>query len=242
MFTLSLRHLSVRLPLIALCLAFATWAAMTGIAGFYNFQANSYLELWNQQLAKNSTYQATDDDYQTALYASKRAIELTPYNGDYLTLAADIQMWQLINNHGLAANKKQALQDEVLTYYRTALKQRPTWAYTYANFATVKVRFNQIDAELQHALQTANRLGAREVDVLHITIELGLFLWPKLDHDTRLTVASAVERSLTWNLNETLNQKERVFALSLVGAYELRKEICPLLTPQSQKSSNMCFD
>ncbi len=242
MLTLSLRHLSVRLALIASCLAFATWAAMTGIAGLYNFQANSYLALWNQQIAKNNTYQATDDDYQTALYASKRAIELTPYNGDYLTSAADIQMWHLLTNRQLSVKEKLALQHEILTYYRTALKQRPTWAYTYANFAVAKARFNQIDAEMQHALQTANRLGAREVGVLHITLELGLFLWPKLDHDTRLTVASAIERSLTWQLNEQLNEKERVFALSLVGVYKLAKQICPLLTPQSQESSNMCFD
>lgn len=241
MFTLSLRHLSVRLPLIALCLAFATWTAMTGIAGLYNFQANSYLELWNQQLAKNNAYQATPEDYQTALFASQRAIELTPYNGDFLTYAADLQMWQLLNNHSLSNKEKQALQTEILTYYRVALKQRPTWANTYANFAIAKTRLNQIDTEMQHALQTANRLGAHEVDILHITIELGLFLWPKLDHGTRLTVASAIERSLTWNLNEKLNQKERVFALSLVGVYQLQKEICPLLTPQSQESSNMCF-
>jgi hypothetical protein len=125
MFTVSLRTFSVRFVLIILTLAFAMWAGMTGIAGLYNFQANSFLELWNQQLSKNNTYQTTDDDYQTAVYASKRAIELTPYNGDYLTSAADIQMWQYRNNHALSPAQKSALKTEILDYYRTALKQRP---------------------------------------------------------------------------------------------------------------------
>ena len=241
MFTVSLRTFSVRFVLIILTLAFAMWAGMTGIAGLYNFQANSFLELWHQQLSKNNSYQTTDDDYQTAVYASKRAIELTPYNGDYLTSAADIQMWQYRNNHTLSSAQKSALKTEILQYYRTALKQRPTWAYTHINFAVSKVIFGEIDTEMQQAIQTANRLGFNEPDVIHITLELGLPLWSQLNHNTRTTVASAVERSVTWQLNEKMNMKERIFALSLVGVYHLEKDICPLLTPSSQADSNMCY-
>ena len=217
MFTVSLRTFSVRFVLIILTLAFAMWAGMTGIAGLYNFQANSFLELWHQQLSKNNSYQTTDDDYQTAVYASKRAIELTP------------------------SAQKSALKTEILQYYRTALKQRPTWAYTHINFAVSKVIFGEIDTEMQQAIQTANRLGFNEPDVIHITLELGLQLWSQLNHSTRMTVASAVERSVTWQLNEKMNMKERIFALSLVGVYHLEKDICPLLTPSSQADSNMCY-
>jgi len=241
MFTVSLRTFSVRFVLIILTLAFAMWAGMTGIEGLYNFQANSFLELWHQQLSKNNSYQTTDDDYQTAVYASKRAIELTPYNGDYLTSAADIQMWQYRNNHALSSAQKSALKTEILQYYRTALKQRPTWAYTHINFAVSKVIFGEIDTEMQQAIQTANRLGFNEPDVIHNTLELGLQLWSQLNHSTRMAVASAVERSVTWQLNEKMNMKERIFALSLVGVYHLEKDICPLLTPSSQADSNMCY-
>lgn len=241
MFTASLHTLSVRFVLIILSLSFTIWAGVTGIAGLYNFQANSFLELWNQQIAKNNSYQTTDDDYQTAVYASKRAIELTPYNGDYLTSAADIKMWQYRNNRALSPAQKSALKTEVLDYYRTALKQRPTWAYTYINFAVTKAIFAEIDTEMQQAIQIANRLGFNEPDVIHITLELGLPLWNQLNQSTRLTVASAVERSVTWRLNEKMNIKERIFALSLVGVYHLEKEICPLLTPSSRADSNMCY-
>lgn len=241
MFTASLHALSVRFILIILSLSFATWAGITGIAGLYNFQANSFLELWNQQISKNNAYQTTDDDYQTALYASQRAIALTPYNGDYLTSAADIQMWQYHNNHSLSSTQKSILKAEILHYYQTALKKRPTWAYTYINFAVSKVIFGEIDNEMQLAIQTANRLGFNEPDVIHITLELGLPLWSQLSQSTRLTVASAVERSVTWRLNEKMNIKERIFALSLVGVYHLEKDICPLLTPSSRADSNMCY-
>jgi tetratricopeptide (TPR) repeat protein len=240
MLTLSLQSFAVRLPLLALGLSFAVWAGMTGIAGLNNFQANAYLELWNQQLFKNSAYQSTDSDYETALRASQRSIELTPYNADYQTLAANIQMWQLLNNKTLSPAQRDTLKKEILTYYRSALKQRPSWPYTYADFAVVKARFGEIDAEMQQALQTANKLGAREIEILHITLELGLPLWNQLNTETRLTVAGAVERSLTWQLGDRLNKRELVFALSLVGAYERQADICPLLTPESKKISNMC--
>jgi hypothetical protein len=241
MFTASLHAFSVRFVLIILILAFAIWAGMTGIAGLYNFQANSFLELWYQQISKSNNYQPTDDDYQTAVYASNRAIELTPYNGDYLTSAADIKMWQYRNNRKLSPTQKSALKNEVLGYYQTALKQRPTWAYTYINFAVSKTIFGEIDNEMQQAIQIANRLGFNEPDVIHITLELGLPLWKQMNQNTRMTIASAVERSVTWRLNEKMNIKERIFALSLVGVYHLEKEICPLLTPSSRADSNMCY-
>jgi hypothetical protein len=150
-------------------------------------------------------------------------------------------MWQYRNNHTLSPAQKSALKAEILQHYRTALKQRPTWAYTYINFAVTKAIFGEIDNEMQQAIQIANRLGFNEPDVIHITLELGLPLWKQMNQNTRMTIASAVERSVTWRLNEKMNIKERIFALSLVGVYHLEKEICPLLTPSSRADSNMCY-
>ena len=243
MLTLSLQSFAVRLPLLALGLSFAVWAGMTGIAGLHNFQANAYLELWNQQLLKNNAYQPTDSDYEMVLHASQRSIELTPYNADYQILTANLHMWQLLNNKTLSPTQQKSLKKDILNYYRTALtqrpslaqrdtlkkeilayyrsalKQRPSWPYTYADFATTKVRFGEIDAEMQHALQTANKWGAREVEILHITLELGLPLWSQLNTETHLAIAAAIERSLTWQLGDRLNNRELVFALSLNNQY-----------------------
>jgi tetratricopeptide (TPR) repeat protein len=240
MLTLSLPSFAVRLPLLAFGLSFAVWAGMTGIAGLNSFQANAYLELWNQQLFKNNAYHSTNSDYETALHASQRAIELTPYNADYQILAANIQMWQFLNNKTLSPTQRDSLKQEILNYYRSALKQRPSWPYTYADFAATKVRFGEVDAEMQHALQTANKWGAREVEILHITLEIGLPLWNQLNTETRLVTANAVEQSLTWQLGDRLNNRELIFALSLIGAYERQADICPLLTPASKKTANMC--
>jgi hypothetical protein len=149
-------------------------------------------------------------------------------------------MWQFLNNKTLSPTQHETLKKEILTYYRSALKQRPSWPYTYSDFSVAKARFGEIDTEMQQALQTANKLGAREIDVLHITLELGMPLWSQLNKETRLTIAGAVDRSLTWQLSDRLNSRERIFALSLVGAYELQADICPLLTAESKKISNMC--
>jgi hypothetical protein len=37
-----------------------------------------------------------------------------------------------------------------------------------------------------------------------------------------------------------MNTKERIFALSLVGAYQKQQEICALMSIENQKKSNMC--
>jgi hypothetical protein len=62
----------------------------------------------------------------------------------------------------------------------------------------------------------------------------------QLNTETHLAIAAAIERSLTWQLGDRLNNRELIFALSLVGAYERQADICPLLTAESQKISNMC--
>jgi hypothetical protein len=237
-----LAPIAIRLPLIVLTAAVAVWAGTTGIAGLYNFQADSYLELWNQKAAKNSNYQIDDSDYQTALDASQHAVELVPYNSDYHLLSADIQMWRYLSHKDLSIPERQQMKTNILNHYHIALKQRPSWSYTYANFALTKARLGEVDDEMQNALQRANQLGANEVDVLHITLELGLFLWGQLDNTTRLTIANAAERSLTWKLNEKLNTQERVYTLNLVDYYQRRADICSLLAAQgSPITSDLCL-
>lgn len=241
MFSLPLSHFALRIPLIILLLAFAGWAMMTGMAGIYQFQANSYFELWQQQRAKNSNYNIEEHTYRDVLALYQQSVKLTPYNGDYWTGLADMQMWYLANTANLPSMQQQLIKDSVFHAYHTALSQRPTWAYSYANFAVIKARFGEIDTEMMQALHKANQLGQREADVIHITIQLGLILWDKLDKSTQQLVANAIDRSMTWQLNDSLNNKERIFALSLVGVYHKEYEICALLSPKGKESSNMCF-
>lgn len=238
--TLSISHPLLRFPLLLAVLAFAWWAAKTGQAGIYQFQANSYVELWQHQRLKNPEFQVSQQDYEFALDKSRQVLNLTTYNADYWTAIADMQLWYLSNTTNLSIVKQTAIKADILAAYRTALKQRPTWPYSYASFATVKARFGEIDGEFIHALHKANQLGARERDVIRITIELGLILWTQLDKSTQKLVANAVERSITWDLDTKLNSKERIFALSLVGAYQKQAEICALMSVEGQKISNMC--
>ena len=61
---LSIAHPAIRFPLIVMAAAFAIWAGQTGLAGLYQFQAQSHFEAW-QNLRKNqSDYQVSTTEYQ----------------------------------------------------------------------------------------------------------------------------------------------------------------------------------
>ena len=95
--TLSISHPLLRFPLLLAALAFAWWAAKTGQAGIYQFQANSYVELWQHQRLKNPDFQVSNEQYQSTLDKSRQALNLVPYNTDYWTTIADMQLWYLSN-------------------------------------------------------------------------------------------------------------------------------------------------
>lgn len=238
--TLSISHFLLRFPLLLLTAAFAWWAAKTGLAGFYHFQANSHLELWQHQQLKNPDFQISNQQYETILAQNHQVLDLIKYNADYWTAIADMQLWYLSNTANIPPEKQHTIKQDILRAYRTALQQRPTWPYSYANFAVIKARFGEIDAELIHALHQANQRGHHEAEIIRITVELGLILWPQLDINTQKLVANAVERAITWDLGPKLSSKERIFALSLVGFHQKQAQICALISPEGQKLAGMC--
>lgn len=235
---MSIPHALIRFPLLLALLAFVLWTAKTGIAGVYSFQAQSYLELWQHQRSLNPQYTAPPEQYEQVLQLHKNILSLTSYNGDYWTNFADMQLWSLstaVNIHQIQQKQRQA---DILNAYRTALTLRPTWPHAYIRFALIKAHFDEVDDELNIAMQKAYQLGAWESDVLRPTVELGLALWPKLHANTQQVVASAVEHAITWQVSDDINSKERIFALSLVGAYQKTAQICALMTSVGQQKAN----
>lgn len=238
MLMMLISHPVLRFPLIVLLLAFAWWTGKTGLAGLYSFQANSYLELWQHQRMINPEYTITNTKYQELRQQHKHILSLTHYNGDYWTSFAQMQLWYLYNTPQLTPTQQAQFKQDILAAYRTAISLRPTWPYTFADFAIAKANFGEYDTEFVDALHKANQLGARESYVIHTTLELGLTVWNQLPLSSQKVVANAVERSVTWQLNEQLNQKERIFALSLVGFYQKLPEVCALMTTIGQQKAN----
>ncbi|HNB20165.1 MAG TPA: hypothetical protein PK474_06905 [Agitococcus sp.] len=237
---LSIAHPIIRFPLILMAAAFAIWATQTGIAGLYQFQAQSHFETWQNLRLSKPNYTVSPEEYQDISEKYRQSIKLTPYNADFYTAFADMQLWYLANTPNIPIEEQKNIKANILSHYRTALAQRPTWPYSHIYFAVIKARFGDIDNEFIQSLHTANKLGKNEVDVIRITVELGLALWSQLDQNTHKLIANAIERSISWNLNEQINNKERIFALSLVGMYQKQKEICALMSIENQKKSNMC--
>jgi hypothetical protein len=228
----------VRFPLILVLLAFVLWAAKTGLAGIYSFQAQSYLELWQHQRNLNPQYTAPPEQYEQVLQQHQNILSLTSYNGDYWTAFAEMQLWSLATTVNMPQIQQTQRKADILNAYRTALRLRPTWPYAYIRLALIKAHFGEVDDELNIAMQKAYQLGAWESDVLRPTIELGLALWPQLQAKTQQTVANAVEHAITWQVSDDINNKERIFALSLVGAYQKTAQICALMTPIGQQKAN----
>lgn len=230
----------IRLPLIALGLSFATWSAMTGIAAIDYFRVQGYVEAWSYQVQRNPAYQIPTTEYENALSDAQQAVKLIPYNSDYHVGLADILTWKIVNTANLPTADRQNLTTEVLNHYHIAIKQRPSWPYTYTKLALTKAKLGEIDQEMMTSLQKANQLGPREIDILHMIIQLGLANWKHLDHDTQLTVASALDKTLSWNIDDKTNAQESLYALSFLGAYHLHPEVCPLLTNKNKLTTMLC--
>jgi hypothetical protein len=230
----------IRFLLIVLALSFATWSAMTGIAAIYNFRVQGYLEAWTYQRQHTPAYKIPEADYQDALADAQKALQLIPYNIDYHVALADILTWHIINTANLPITTRQSLTAEIARHYHIAMKQRPSWPYIYSQFVFTKIKLGEIDHEMMAALQKANLLGPREIDIMHLTINVGMIYWQQLDLDTQRTVAAAVDRSLSWNLDTKLNAQESLYALGFIGLFHRQTEICPLLTSKNQLITTLC--
>ncbi len=230
----------IRIPLIAVALLFAIWSGMTGIAAIDYFRTQSYLEAWAYQSTQNPAYKIPDADFQDALADAEQGVQLIPYNSDYHVALADILTKQFTSSANLSAETRQLLATDIVNHYRIGIKQRPSWPYTQAQFAMTKIKLGQIDQEMMLALQKANALGPREVDIIHNTISIGLSLWDQLDHNTQLTVVSAIDRSLSWDLGDELNAKESLYAISFIGLFHRQAEVCPLLRTKNDNVTSLC--
>lgn len=94
-----------------------------------------------------------------------------------------------------------------LRYLHTAVRERPVSSYAWAALAAAKWRMRITDAQFEHALREASRLGPWEPQVQLALVDTGLQAWPVLPATTRQVVQDTVGRSL-------LRQDAAVFAIA----------------------------
>lgn len=78
--------------------------------------------------------------------------------------------------------------------YSSALKERPSSPFLWANLALAKLYLDQIDDIFFSALRHADELGPWEPSTQQVVLFVSLAAWQKLNEDQRQAVRRAVER------------------------------------------------
>jgi len=75
-----------------------------------------------------------------------------------------------------------------LSFFRDAVRLRPSWAQAWANLVLIKLRLRQIDSEFLFAMNRAVQLGPAVPEVQQIVAEAGVANWHRIPVATQQLV------------------------------------------------------
>jgi hypothetical protein len=104
-------------------------------------------------------------------------------------------------------------------YFRTAIEQRPSSPYTWANYAHATYLVGQRGAAFEQSLVNAIRLGPWEPAIHRLGTDLGLAAFNDVQPATRDEIRGLAMRSMHRDPVETLAIAERHGKLDLACAY-----------------------
>jgi tetratricopeptide (TPR) repeat protein len=181
----SLRRWLLLLLLVGLTL----WAGRCGLAAIYAYPAQLLLDFWSSQ--QHEQTDRTNDRWQSALEALRKAQALLPQDAQLYFLAGQLHHYQAIRKPGWTESSKQHWQQSIQAY-RTALRLRPMWGYLWGVLAQAELQSaaptNQVLADWQKAIHFAPHSFATG----HVTLQIGFAYWPTLDDSARQTVKEAI--------------------------------------------------
>lgn len=208
------KTLRMVLALAALALVAAlTWrAAHEGMSNWYATRANDEI---NRLGAPGRTLQA--QDWVTAMGATQyltRSLRYWPDNAWALEQMGALQLhWLRAGGSSVLASAGIAIARE---RYRAVIRQRPTSAYAWANLALAKFLLDERDAELDTALDFADRLGPWEPEVQLAVLYVGLQDWKTLDAARRSLVAHTLDRASRRNAAQVTDLATRLHKLNIL--------------------------
>jgi len=168
-----MRH--IIFPLAVLLLVFALFlAAKWGVASAGHSFAMWHFDGWQQ----------SDDTPDVRIWkwvheAMRWSLRLDPGNAEYSNDMGRLYDYTAMNMVELDS-QIQSLQIISLSFFRQATRLRPAWAIAWANLALLKHRIGSIDAEFDHALDSAMQLGAALPSVQLVVAEIGVAHWQHL--------------------------------------------------------------
>ena len=169
------------------------------------------------------------DQWQAAYTSLSTAIELVPNHPDYLETMASLYHWQVLLQERQPHQITESLNLSK-DFYQQAIKLRPAWPFSWANFALIKQQLNELDEEYNHAIERAVTLGAWESKLQNIVTQATLPSWQQLNKDTQNLVVENSFRALHSNAREFIAiAKQHNMLTILCGKFkrdELVKKAC----------------
>lgn len=209
------------------CLLLALCGTTLLLSALYSHQTARFLSDWSF-----SGEPPQDAAWQVAESAAKRAILFYPVKDaelyNQLGRVYEWKQFQLTAGDQVAeVSRRQALKA-----YRLATYLRPTWPYTWTDFALAKVRLNEVDAEMAEALRQAFIMGPWRRAGLQRIAEIGLIAWSLPAFEGQEITLEAVKRGLnmdihsaraTWEIVKQKNAEAMVCAMLLEEAAWLER-------------------
>jgi len=100
--------------------------------------------------------------------------------------------------------------------FREAIKNQPSSAKYWANFAYTKANLNEFDQEFYHAYKIAFDYGGREYHINQLLGEIGFAYWDLIKSEHRSMVKKSVIHLYESDVTETLNFSDRYGKLKMV--------------------------
>jgi len=156
------------------------------------------------------------------------ALKLSPGNPDYLALLGNLYEWRVANK---SLNSQETALEVIadyrmaLEFYRRALKQRPAYAFYWANIAVVKSILGEVDQEYYQAIERALVLGPWEPGVQLKIADATLGVWYLLDDNGWDKMLTNVERGLESNPTKMMTIAKQAQVLNKLCGKLRRTEI-----------------
>lgn len=212
---------------VLVMLAALAFSSLMAMLGDVNAAHAKRLERgWEKQPAslQPKQWQAADEYLHNALMFS-------PAHPDYLQALGRLSTWYAAvaeaseSELGMLdprALTRQEYDARGLQYFRDAVKQRPYWAYGWAELVFLKAQSGQVDDEFALAMRAALQQGPYERQVLSNVLNAGLGSWQRLTLAQQIEVYSVFRRMLTmhWTARN---------AMDLVEYYGMKAGFCSRL-------------
>lgn len=156
--------------------------------------AHSYLDQWPKTAGKIKAA-----EWNRAHAALTRALSATPSSVDYIIEMGQLFEWASVIPELNASSQEENLK-AALAYYKLAVSRRPTWPYTWAYIAFIKVQLGEMDEEMFQAFRLANEYGAFVPVVQRRLYWVGLKAWERLPDQERQQFVQLMEVTLKGKL------------------------------------------